>query len=146
MGEEKKNKIHTIFEDNFQSGWQRRKWIEPEGRYARMFNTGRGNKGIIVDGNKAGKSLNNNGTRTLTTDKIDGTNGGVLSFDLKIGDADGEGNCQREYKKLVKAEEDEKRRIEQEEKYKAEQAAKKKAEQDAKKRPKKQRKQKRGQK
>lgn len=131
--EEKKNKIHTIFEDNFQNGWQRRKWIEPEGRYARMFNTGRGNKGIIVDGNKAGKSLNNNGTRTLTTDKIDGTNGGVLSFDLKIGDADGEGNCQREYKKLVKAEEDEKRRIEQEEKYKAEQAAKKKAEQDAKK-------------
>ena len=53
--------------------------------------------------------MNNNGTRTLTTDKIDATLGGTLSFDLKVGDADGIGNCHREYKRLVKAEEDEKR-------------------------------------
>ena len=133
--EEQVNKLHTIFEDDFDEEWDRKKWIEPEGRYSRIsskYSSGAG-KGMIFDGNRAGKSLNSDGARTLTTDAIDATLGGTLSFDLKIGEANGTGTCLREFDKLKKAEEDHKRMVEQEEKFKAEQAKKKKAEQDAKK-------------
>jgi hypothetical protein len=134
--EEEKDHLRVIFEDNFDGDrWNYAKWVEQPNKFSRISSKfSNGGKGMVFDGNAAGKSLNNNGTRTLTTMPFDASMGGTFSFDLKVGEGNGTGSCKREYLRLKKAEEDKKRLLEQEEKLKAEQAAKKKAEQAAKKR------------
>merc|ERR1712072_415815 len=133
---EDKEHLRVIFEDNFDGDrWNYAKWVEQPNKFSRISSKfSNGGKGMVFDGNAAGKSLNNNGTRTLSTMPFDASMGGTFSFDLKVGEGNGTGSCKREYLRLKKAEEDKKRLLEQEEKLKAEQAAKKKAEQAAKKR------------
>ena len=62
--EEEKDQLRVLFEDNFDGErWNYAKWVERPNKYSRISSKfSNGGKGMIFDGNEAGKSLNNNGT------------------------------------------------------------------------------------
>jgi hypothetical protein len=120
--------LNVLLEDDFKEGWKKENWVETEKAGLSHIVDLKGNKGMNFDGNARGESHLFDGSRHLTTWPMDmstSKTGVLLTFDLKLGEENGEDGCLKNHLKLVKSEEDRKRKAEQDLKKKKKEQAEK---------------------
>jgi hypothetical protein len=118
---EEDQELLTLFEDNMKT-WDKTHWREKPNVYSSIVENVKGLDGKtnymhFVRNGKKGKSIDYSGRRILTSWPIDASNGGLMSFDLKFGEENGENGCYESHVEIVKQEEAKKRREEQRTKY-----------------------------
>jgi hypothetical protein len=90
------------FQDTFEN-WNRNKWIEKEGKYARISNStlaGGHGKGLVFDGDVKGRTLEGGGVRKMTSRPFNAKFGGAIKFSLKLGSENGTQWCQQDIRRL----------------------------------------------